>query len=103
MYVDSFRQKIERNGGLNYSQLSKERVRADPLVSVAIRSDGTVEEVTIVRSSGRSDTDDAVRRIVRVNARYAAFPPNLASRYDVIEIRRIWTFDESLKLIEELR
>ncbi|HZV67233.1 MAG TPA: hypothetical protein VFG03_20275, partial [Telluria sp.] len=56
MYADSFRQKIERNGGLNYSQLSHERVRVDPLVSVAIRSDGTVEDVTIVRSSGRSDT-----------------------------------------------
>jgi len=103
MYADSFRQKIERNGGLNYSQLSHERVRVDPLVSVAIRSDGTVEDVTIVRSSGRSDTDEAVRRIVRVNARYSAFPPNIAARYDVIEIRRIWTFDVSLKLIEELR
>ncbi|MFZ3288401.1 MAG: energy transducer TonB, partial [Telluria sp.] len=103
MYVDSWRQKIERNGGLNYSQLSTQRVRIDPLVSVAIRSDGSVEEVILIRSTGRAEMDEAVRRIVRVNARYSAFPPNIAAQYDVIEIRRIWNFDDTLKLLEEMR
>ena len=103
MYVESWRQKIERNGGMNFPRLIGERARIDPLVSVAVRSDGSVEDVTIVRSSGRQDTDEAVRRIVRINALYSKFPPNIASRYDVIEIRRIWTFDQVLKLIEEVR
>jgi TonB family protein len=82
--------------------MAADRVRIDPLVSVAIRSDGSVEEVTIVRSSGHTETDNAVRRIVRLNARYSSFPPNVASRYDVIEIRRVWSFAETLKLMEEL-
>jgi TonB family protein len=103
LYIDSFRQKIERNGTMNGAQLSGERVRIDPVVSVAIRSDGSVEDVLIVRSSGHADVDAAVRRIVRVNARYAAFPPNVAAHYDVIEIRRIWTFADGLKLLEEVR
>lgn len=103
MYVESWRQKIERNGGMNFPRLIGERARIDPLVSVAVRSDGSIEDVTIVRSSGRQDTDEAVRRIVRINALYSKFPPNIASRYDVIEIRRIWTFDQVLKLIEEVR
>ncbi|NML61940.1 cell envelope integrity protein TolA [Massilia sp. RP-1-19] len=103
MYVESWRQKIERNGGMNFPRLIGERARIDPLVSVAVRSDGSIEDVTIVRSSGRQDTDEAVRRIVRLNALYSTFPPNIASRYDVIEIRRIWTFDQVLKLIEEVR
>lgn len=103
MYVESWRQKIERNGSMNFPKLIGERARIDPLVSVAVRSDGSIEDVTIVRSSGRQDTDDAVRRIVRINALYSRFPPNIASRYDVIEIRRIWTFDQVLKLIEEVR
>ncbi|HEU4373553.1 MAG TPA: TonB C-terminal domain-containing protein, partial [Telluria sp.] len=102
MYADSFRQKIERNGGLAFSPMAADRVRIDPLVSVAIRSDGSVEEVTIVRSSGHTETDNAVRRIVRLNARYSSFPPNVAARYDVIEIRRVWSFAETLKLMEEL-
>ena len=103
MYVDSFRQKVERNGGLAFVPRGADPARIEPLVSVAIRSDGSVEEVTIVRSSGHAETDNAVRRIVRLNARYSAFPPNIASRFDVIEIRRIWSFAESLRLLEELR
>jgi TonB family protein len=103
MYIDSFRQKIERNGALAALHLAADRVRIDPLVSVAIRSDGSVDEVTIVRSSGRPETDEAVRRLVRLNARYSAFPPNVAALYDVIEIRHIWSFAEGLKLLEEVR
>lgn len=102
MYVESFRQKIERNGNLNYAPLAR-RVRIDPLVSVTIASDGSVVEVTLIRSSGRNDVDEAVRRIVSINARYSAFPPNIAARYDVIEIRRVWSFEDSLKLVEEVR
>ncbi|WP_423709254.1 TonB family protein [Undibacterium sp. WLX3042] len=103
MYVDSWKQKIERNGNLNFSQTSRDKARGDPVVTVAIRSDGSVEEVTIHRSSGRADLDQAVRNIVRINARYAAFPPNIAAQYDVIEVRRVWNFDDGLRLLEELR
>ncbi|GGC77629.1 energy transducer TonB [Undibacterium terreum] len=103
MYVESWRQKIERNGNLNYSRIAKDKARGDPVVTVAIRSDGSVEEIIINRSSGRADIDEAVRRIVTVNARYSAFPPNIAEKYDVIEIRRIWNFDETLKILEEMQ
>ena len=103
MYVDSFRQKIERNGGQGFTSQVGDRAGTDPLVSVALRSDGSVDDVTIVRSSGNADTDNAVRRIIRLNARYSAFPPNIADRYDVIEVRRIWRFAETLRLLEELR
>ena len=102
MYAESWRQKIERNGALNYPRSWVDAVRIDPLVSVALRSDGSVEDVMIVTSSGRADMDEAVRRIVRVNARYSPFPPQIAQKYDVIEIRRVWRFDEALKLMEEL-
>lgn len=103
MYIDSWKQKIERNGNLNFSQTSRDKARGDPVVTVAIRSDGSVEGVTIHRSSGRADLDQAVRNIVRINARYAAFPPNIAAQYDVIEVRRVWNFDDGLRILEELR
>lgn len=103
MYVESWRLKIERNGNLNYQSSSVERARGDPVVTVAIRSDGSVENITIHRSSGRPELDEAVRRIVRLNARYSAFPPELARRFDVIEIRRIWNFDDRLRILEEVR
>jgi TonB family protein len=103
MYVESWRLKVERNGNLNYRQSSADKARGDPLVTVAIRSDGSVDDIVIHRSSGRSELDEAVRRIVRINARYSAFPPELARRFDVIEIRRIWNFDDGLRIIEEVR
>jgi hypothetical protein len=102
MYIEGWRTKIERNGSLNYSQSSKDKAREDPVVTVAIRSDGSVEDIIINRSSGRADLDEAVRRIVRVNARYSTFPAGLARKYDVIEIRRVWNFDETLRILEEV-
>lgn len=103
LYIDSFRTKIERNGGLNYSQMSTRDLRADLLVAVTIRADGSVEDVAILRSSGNGELDENVRRIVRLNAKYSAFPPNIAERYDLIEIRRVWSFGETLRLLEDLR
>jgi TonB family protein len=103
LYVDSVRQKLERTAVLGGARFSQREVRIDPLVSLTLRSDGSVDDVTIVRSSGRADMDDAVRRFVQLNARYAAFPPNVAARFDIIEIRRVWRFADGLKLLEEIR
>ena len=103
MYVESWRQKIERNASVNFPRNWVDEEKKDPLVSVAVRSDGSVEDVTIITSSGRADMDEAVRRIVRVNARYSPFPAEIAKKYDVIDIRRVWRFDEVLKLMEEVR
>ncbi|MEH6438116.1 TonB family protein, partial [Massilia sp. DD77] len=103
LYVDSVRQKLERNAVLGGARLSLREVRIDPLVSLSLRSDGSIDDVIILRSSGRPDMDDAVRRFVRLNARYSAFPPNVAARFDVIEIRRVWAFADGLKLMEEMR
>ncbi|MBQ5939729.1 TonB family protein, partial [Massilia sp. AB1] len=103
LYVDSVRQKLERNAVLGGARFSPREVRIDPLVSVSLRSDGSIDDVTILRSTGRPDMDEAVRRFVRLNARYSAFPPNVAARFDVIEIRRVWAFADGLKLMEEMR
>jgi hypothetical protein len=103
MYIDSIRQKIERNAIVSPSQLAGDVARIFPIVSITVRSDGSIEDVAIVRSSGRSDIDEVVRRIVHLNARYAAFPPNVAAHYDVIELRRVWSFAGVLRLLEEMR
>ena len=74
------------------------RPHTDPLVTVAIRSDGSVEAVTFVLSSGVAEIDEAIRRIVQSQLPYQAFPPGLASEFDVIEIRRTWHFDTAIRL-----
>lgn len=103
MYIDSWRWRIERNGSLNYSPSASWKVRDYPVVTVAIRSDGSLENVIIDRSSGLREIDEAVRRIARLYAPYSAFPPALARDFDVIELRRVWNFDGKLSIHEEVR
>jgi len=74
------------------------RPHTDPLVTVAIRSDGSVESVTFTLSSGVAAIDEAIRRIVQSQTPYQVFPPGLAREYDVIEIRRTWYFDMAIRL-----
>jgi TonB family protein len=74
------------------------RPHTHPLVTVAVRSDGSVESITFVTSSGVAEIDEAVRRIVQSQVPYLAFPPGLAREYDVVEIRRTWHFDTAVRL-----
>jgi TonB family protein len=98
MYAESWRQRIELSAAVEALNSVKSRPHTDPVVTVALRSDGSVEGVVFDRSSGVPEIDDAIRRIVQAMAPYGAFPPDLAADFDVIEIRRVWTFDIALKL-----
>jgi hypothetical protein len=98
MYAEAWRRKIELNTTIDLFREALKRPHADPLVTVALRSGGTVEAVTFNRSSGVAEIDEAVRRVVHNQAPYQAFPPDLAREYDVVEIRRTWTFDMAIRL-----
>ena len=74
------------------------RPHRDPMVTMAVRSDGSVESVTFVVSSGVAEIDEAIRLIVQSQVPYPTFPPALAREYDVIEIRRTWHFDVAVRL-----
>ena len=74
------------------------RPHRDPLVTVAIRSDGSVESVTFEVSSGVAEVDEGIERIVEGQKPYVAFPHALAREYDVVEIRRTWHFDTAVRL-----
>ncbi|MCL2830025.1 MAG: TonB family protein [Betaproteobacteria bacterium] len=91
-YVEAWRQKVERIGTLNYPQEARGRLYGDLLLSVTIKSDGSVGDVRIERSSGHKILDDAALRIVRMAAPYAPFPPEIRQEADEIDITRLWTF-----------
>jgi outer membrane biosynthesis protein TonB len=57
-----------------------------------------VESVSFSKSSGVPAIDEAIRRVVDSQRPYPAFPPELARDYDVIEIRRNWSFDVAIRL-----
>lgn len=97
-YAEAWALKIQFNTSVNTIREAVKRPHTDPLVTVAIRSDGSVESVTFVRSSGVAEIDEAIRRIVQSNVPYPAFPPGMASAFDVIEVRRSWHFDTGVRL-----
>jgi TonB family protein len=90
--------KIQLNMTFDLVREAPKRPHTDPLVTVAIRKDGSVESVAFVLSSGVAEIDEAVRRIVESQLPYPACPPSLAREYDVIEIRRTWHFDMAIRL-----
>lgn len=102
MYVDGLKQKLERNGNLIHERRTLSDVEHNVLVNMVVRSDGSIEEVVIVRSSGLRSIDEKARNIIMTNAPFAAFPPGLAAKYDVIEIQRVWSFGDKLRILENL-
>ena len=97
-YAEAWAQKIQFNTPVETARELAKRPHTQPMVTVAIRSDGSVESVTFVLSSGVTEIDEAIRRIVQSQAPYPPFPPALAREFDVIEIRRTWYFDVAVRL-----
>jgi outer membrane biosynthesis protein TonB len=97
-YAEAWARKIHFNTAVELVREVANRRHSDPLVTVAIRSDGSVESITFDISSGVPEIDDAIRRIVQAQTPYQAFQPGLAREFDVIEIRRTWHFDVAIRL-----
>ena len=97
-YAEAWARKIQLNMTYDMVRDAAKQRHTAPLVTVAIRSDGSVESVTFVLSSGVAEMDEAVRRVVQSQAPYQAFGPALAREYDVIEIRRTWHVDMAIRL-----
>ena len=97
-YAEAFARKIQLNTlGETVRELAK-RPHKPSMVTVALRSDGSVESVTVVASSGVAEVDEAIRRIVDSHRPYPAFPRALAREFDVVEIRRTWVFNSAVWL-----
>jgi periplasmic protein TonB len=95
-YMDAWRAKVERVGNLNYPEQAKRQGIAGSLVlDVAIRPDGSLQDVQVLRSSGQRVLDDAARRIVTLAAPYAPLPPDMRADIDILHITRTWKFQET--------
>ena len=92
-YQDAWRQKVERIGRINYPEEARKRnLSGDLTLTVVLRPNGTVKDLSIDRSSGNRLLDDAALRIVRLAAPYAPFPENIRAETDLLYITRTWIF-----------
>lgn len=94
-YMQAWERKVEQVGTLNFPEEARRlNLTTGPVLDVAIRADGGVHSITLVRSSGHPELDKAARRIIELAAPYAAFPPELRRQYDVLHIVRKWRFEQ---------
>jgi protein TonB len=92
-YMEAWRSKVERVGNLNYPDEARRRqLSGNLLLDVALRADGSVERITVRRSSGHKVLDDAAVRIVRLAAPFARLPKSIRQETDILHIQRTWRF-----------
>jgi periplasmic protein TonB len=99
-YVEDWRLKIERVGNINYPAAARDQKLYGSLVlTVAIRADGSIDNVEVNRSSGHRILDAAAVKIVTMSAPFAAFPPDIRRDTDILYITRTWTFTKGDALV----
>lgn len=99
-YLEAWRKKVERIGNLNYpDEAKRKKLYGALLLHVSVRADGSVEQIRVVgKGSGHQVLDDAAKRIVRLAAPFAPFPPNIREEVDVLDITRTWQFRSGNRL-----
>src|SRR5688572_18498213 len=91
-YMRTWVARVERIGNLNYPDEARERkIEGQLVMTVAVRSDGTVERMDVIQSSGHRLLDDAAQRIVRLSEPFAPLPAT-QDQVDVLHITRTWQF-----------
>lgn len=102
LYVESWRQKVEKVGNLNYPEAAKNlKMYGQLQMTVSIKADGSIESIELNRSSGHKVLDEAARHIVELGAPYARFPDDVRKEIDVLGITRTWTFTKEDSLATE--
>jgi protein TonB len=98
-YMEAWRRKVQRIGNLNYpEEAARQGLYGNLILHVAIRADGSLERVRIVRSSGQPVLDEAAIKIVELAAPFAPFPPDIRAETDVLDITRVWQFQRNNRL-----
>lgn len=93
LYMKSWSDEVERIGNLNYPQDAIIKKLSGSLrLDVALNQDGSVNQVTVIKSSGHQILDAAAVRIVKLAEPYAPFPDDIREETDVLHIIRTWKF-----------
>jgi len=98
-YLEAWRRKVEQIGNINYPEEARRRhLYGNLILRVAVRADGSVEQIQVLRPSGFPVLDEAAVHIVELAAPFAPFPPDIAAETDVLDITRTWQFQRNNQL-----
>lgn len=92
-YMNDWVHKVERVGNLNYPDAARRQgVSGNLLLQVALEPDGSVYNITVLKSSGHKVLDDAAIRIVELAAPFPPLPQKIREDTDLLYITRTWEF-----------
>ncbi|NNF66754.1 MAG: hypothetical protein HKM98_04515, partial [Gammaproteobacteria bacterium] len=92
-YLAGWKRKIEQVGTLNFPALQE--LGADgtnPVLEVAVRSDGHLHDIIVRRSSRVRVVDEAAVQILRMSSPFDPFPLDLQNKYDLLRFVYEWQF-----------
>ncbi len=93
-YLNSWTQKVEVMGNKNFPESALERrIFGSLRLSVIINSDGSVENVEVLKPSGYPILDQAALQTIRLAAPFDPFPPEISQNTDQLDIIRTWRFE----------
>ena len=100
-YLRGWVDRVERVGNLNYPDEARRRhIGGVVVISVAVRRDGSVEGIQIIRSSHIPMLDEAAQRIVRLSAPFAPLPKTREDP-DILHVTRTWQFLPGGALVDQ--
>jgi len=92
-YLDGWKRHVEQIGTLHFpDQARRRQAPGNPVLEVAIRADGSLQQVVVRRSSGQRELDVAAIGIVRLAAPFDPFPPAMRERYPLLRFAYEWQF-----------
>jgi protein TonB len=93
VYLDAWKRRVEQVGTLNFPNEARRRhLSGNPVIEVALASNGALLEVEVRRTSGHPELDTAAIAILRLATPFEAFPAELAARHDVLRFAYEWQF-----------
>ena len=95
-YLLDWRRRLEAVGNKYYPEASvRYGIYGAVRLLVIIRSDGSLEDIQVLSSSGFAVLDEAAIKVVRMAAPYSPFPEELKATTDKLEIIRTWHYEQN--------
>jgi len=91
-YIDQWRQRVEQIGAQHYPRSSGKTLYGQVQLTLTIRSNGTIADITIDKPSDQSALNQAAIRIAQLSAPFGPFPPDMAKEIDQLVLTRTWQF-----------
>lgn len=93
VYLDAWKRRIEQVGTLNFPNEARRRtLSGNPVIEVALASNGGLVRAAVRRSSGHVELDQAAIEILKLATPFEAFPEQLAARHEVLRFAYEWQF-----------